>query len=276
MSDWKQLAIPDVVPSLHVFRLVFAASVRELIRRRRLVFIGLAGLLPLVLVGIWRGWGMDTFDATSVFSNLVGTVYLGGLVYLVGLAFGVPTVHDEVEGRTITYLFTRPVSKIAIYAGRLAAVQLLGGVVLAFSLVVCFAVMVVGNPGVISIDFVKVYVNHVWLILLATVVLIGLFSIFGVLFKKPLVWGFFYWVIWEGVVSKAPGRMQTWTLDFHLRNLMMRDDDVQSSVIQMLRDFLVENPNVSPWISLGVLVGALVAFVGIGGWIFARRQYVIN
>ena len=240
------------------------------------MFIGRAGLLPLVLVGIWRGWGMDTFDATSVFSNLVGTVYLGGLVYLVGLAFGVPTVHDEVEGRTITYLFTRPVSKIAIYAGRLAAVQLLGGVVLAFSLVVCFAVMVVGNPGVISIDFVKVYVNHVWLILLATVVLIGLFSIFGVLFKKPLVWGFFYWVIWEGVVSKAPGRIQTWTLDFHLRNLMMRDDDVQSSVIQMLRDFLVENPNVSPWISLGVLVGALVAFVGIGGWIFARRQYVIN
>lgn len=276
MSDWKQLAIPPMVPSMDVFKLVFAASVRELIRRRRLVFIGLASLLPLVLVAIWRGWGMETFDATAVFSNLVGTVYLGGLVYLVGLAFGVPTVHDEVEGRTITYLFTRPVSKVAVYAGRLAAVQILGGVVLAFSLVVCFAVMVIGNPSALSVEFVKVYVNHVWLILLATVVLTGLFSIFGILFKKPLVWGFFYWVIWEGVVSKAPGRMQTWTLDFHLRNLMMRDDDVQSSVLQMLRDFLVENPDVSPWFSLGVLIAALAAFVAIGGWIFARKQYVIN
>ncbi len=276
MSEAKQLTIPAMVPSLDVFRLVFAASVRELIRRRRLVFIGLAGLLPLVLVAIWRGWGMDTFDASAVFSNLVGTVYLGGLVYLVGLAFGVPTIHDEVEGRTITYLFTRPVSKIAVYAGRLAAVQLLGGVVLASSLVVCFAVMVVGNTGALSVEFVKVYVNHVWLILLATVVLIGLFSIFGILFKKPLAWGFFYWVIWEGVVSKAPGRMQTWTLDFHLRNLMMRDEDVQSSVIQMLRDLLVESPEISPWTSFAVLIGALVAFVGVGGWIFARKQYVIN
>lgn len=276
MSEAKQLTIPAMVPSLDVFRLVFAASVRELIRRRRLVFIGLAGLLPLVLVAIWRGWGMETFDASAVFSNLVGTVYLGGLVYLVGLAFGVPTIHDEVEGRTITYLFTRPVSKVAVYAGRLAAVQLLGGVVLAFSLVICFAVMVVGNTSALSVEFVKVYVNHVWLILLATVVLIGLFSIFGILFKKPLAWGFFYWVIWEGVVSKAPGRMQTWTLDFHLRNLMMRDDDVQSSVIQMLRDLLVESPEISPWASLAVLIGALVAFVGVGGWIFARKQYVIN
>lgn len=276
MSEAKQLTIPAMVPSLDVFRLVFVASVRELIRRRRLVFIGLAGLLPLVLVAIWRGWGMETFDASAVFSNLVGTVYLGGLVYLVGLAFGVPTVHDEVEGRTITYLFTRPVSKIAVYAGRLAAVQLLGGVVLAFSLVVCFAVMVAGNTSALSVEFVKVYVNHVWLILLATVVLTGLFSIFGVLFKKPLMWGFFYWVIWEGVVSKAPGRMQTWTLDFHLRNLMMRDDDVQSSVIQMLRDLLVESPEISPWTSLAVLIGALVAFVSLGGWFFARKQYVIN
>jgi hypothetical protein len=270
------LSVPRMVPSGDVFRLVFVASVRELIRRRRLVFIGLAALLPLLLVFMWRAFGMEIFDATAVFSNLVGTVYLGGLVYLVGLAFGVPTVHDEVEGRTITYLFTRPISKIAVYAGRLAAVQLLGGVVLAFSLVVCFAVMVLGNPGALSAQFVKVYVNHVWLILFATIVLTGLFSIFGILFRRPLVWGFFYWIAWEGFVSKAPGRLQTWTLDFHLRNLMMRDDDVQSSVIQLLRNFLVENPDVSPWTSMAVLVIAFLGFTVIGGWIFARKQYVIN
>lgn len=275
-AEAPPVAAPGLVPSTEVFALVFAASVRELIRRRRLVFIGLAALLPLVLVLMWRTWGMDQFGAAQVFSNLVGTVYLGGLVYLVGLAFGVPTVHDEVEGRTITYLFTRPVSKVAVYAGRVAAVQLLGGAVLAASLVVCFAVMVVGNFSALTVEFVKIYVNHVWLILLATIVLTGLFSLFGIVFKRPLVWGFAYWVAWEGVVSKIPGRMQTWTLDFHLRNIMMRDEDVQSSMFRALRDLLVENPEVSVTASVGVLLVALVAFALIGGWIFARKEYVIN
>ena len=268
--------VPPMVPFGTVFQLVFAQAVRDLVRRRRLVFIGFAGLLPLLLTVLWRSQGMELFDGSAFFSNLVGTLYLSILVYLVGLAFGVPTIHDEVEGRTITYLLTRPISRVAVYAGRLAAVQVIAAVLLALSLVLCFAFMVVGNFGVIDVEFVKQYVNHVWIVLLATMVFTGLFAIFGVVFKRPLVWGVAYAFAWEGVVSKIPGQMQTWTLEFHVRNVMMRDEDVQGSMIDFLRRMMVENPDVSPWVSTGLLLVALVAFSVIGGVIFGRREYVVN
>ena len=267
---------PNLVPFGEVFQLVFAASVKELVRRRRLIFIGLAGALPLFFAAVWRAWGTDFLDAGEMLTSLVSSLYLGVLVYLVGIAFGVPTVHDEVEGRTITYLLTRPVSRVAVYAGRLAAVQLLAGVLLALSLVACFLVAVAGNAGALTVDLVKAYVNHVWVILLATVIMVGLFAIIGTLFRRPLVWGFLYAFAWEGIVSKVPGRLQTWTLDFHLRNLLLREDDVQASLLEGLRALLIQEVEVSPWTSLAILLLALVGFSFLGGWIFSRREYVIQ
>lgn len=271
-------AIPQarMVPFTTVFRLVFTHGVKDLVRRRRLLFIGFAGLLPVLLSMLWRTQGMEAFGAAAFFSNLVGTVYLSFLVYLVGLAFGVTTIHDEIEGRTITYLLTRPIDRIAVYAGKLAAVQLMAAVLLALSLVVCFVVIVVGNFGALNTDFLQQYMNHVWIVLLATLVFTGLFAVFGVTFQRPLVWGVVYVFAWEGLVSKIPGRLQTWTLEFHVRNVMMRDDDVQGSVMDFLREMLVENPEVGAWTSVGILLAALVAFSVIGGVIFGRREYVVN
>jgi ABC-2 type transport system permease protein len=267
---------PAMVPFATVFQLVFVASVRELVRRRRLFFIGLASLLPLFFTAIWRAWGTEFLAVDDMLTNLVSSLYLSVLVYLVGIAFGVPTVHDEVEGRTLTYLLTRPISRIAVYAGRLAAVQLLAGVLLAFSLVACFTFAVAGNEGALSLDLVQAYVNHVWVILLATVLMVGLFAVIGTLFKRPLVWSFLYAFAWEGIVSKVPGRLQTWTLDFHLRNLLLREDDVQASLLDTLQALLVQNIEVSAWTSLAVLLLALVGFSFLGGWIFSRKEYVIQ
>jgi hypothetical protein len=233
-------------------------------------------MLPLFFTAIWRAWGTEFLGVDDMLTNLVSSLYLSVLVYLVGIAFGVPTVHDEVEGRTLTYLLTRPISRIAVYSGRLAAVQLLAGVLLAFSLVACFMFAVVGNEGALTLDLVQAYVNHVWVILLATVLMVGLFAVIGTLFKRPLVWSFLYAFAWEGIVSKVPGRLQTWTLDFHLRNLLLREDDVQASLLDTLQALLVQNIEVSAWASLAVLLLALVGFSWLGGWIFSRKEYVIQ
>jgi ABC-type transport system involved in multi-copper enzyme maturation permease subunit len=274
--DPEVISPPPTVPFAEVYRLVFAASLKELVRRRRLVFIGLVCILPLLVTFMWRMWGMGQFTAEAFFSNLVSLLYLQLLIYIVALAFGVPTVHDEVEGRTITYLLTRPVSRVAVYAGRLTAVQLLAGILLALSLVVCFAIMVVGNPGVLSLEFIKVYINHVLIILFATVVLTGLFAILGVTFRRPLVWGMLYAFGWEGVVAKVPGRLQTWTLDFHIRNLVMGKADVQKGLLDAFRQLLTDQAEISAWTSFFILAVALVAFIYIGGLIFSRKEYVIN
>lgn len=256
--------------------LIFRATVSEMIRRRILVFLGLICAIPLTLALVWRAFGMDFMDADQFFTNLVSSLYLQILVYVVGLAFGIPTVHSEVQGRTITYLFTRPIPRWQIYTAKLAAVQVTAGGLLALSLVGCFLVIVAGNGGAVSIEFLKAYMNHVVLVLVATVCITAVCSVFGTAFQKPVVWGMLYAFGWELVVSKFPGTLATYTINFHIRNLLLDDMDVQASLVGILNELLNRENTVSTTESTLALVAFLVVATALGAWVFRRREYVIN
>ncbi|HKI84559.1 MAG TPA: ABC transporter permease [Candidatus Krumholzibacteria bacterium] len=262
-------------PSLTI-GLVYNAAVKELVRRKRLVFLGMAVVFPLVLTIIWRVYGTKQISPTEFFANIGGLVYLKALVYLVSLFFGVPTIHDEVEGRTITYLFTRPLSRGAVYAGRLLAVQSISALVLTASLAVCFLLMVVGNSQAINLDFVEVYTNYFLVILLAVFCYTAIFAFMGTVFKRPLIWGILYIFAWESTVSVAPMRLQMWTLEWHLRNLIVSRQDVQASLTDFVRGLLSVEYSLPLWGSLFILLAVVTLFTFLGGLIFGRKEYVIN
>lgn len=268
-----------------VVALVFAASVSELLRRRRLVFLGLVTAIPLLLTLAWRLWGEQAVEflgqnevltPAGYFTNTVRELYLKLLVLVVGLAFGVPTVNDEVEGRTITYLFTRPIGKPAVFIGRLLAVQSVAGGLLAASLMGCFALMVVGNFDAVSFDFLKLYVNHVLVVLLAVVCYVAVFAVIGTAFVRPLVWGVLYALGWEMIGAQLPGRLRYWTLDYHLRNLLLGREASADSLLDAVRGLLAPSGGLSPGVSLLVLVAALVAVMALGGAVFSRKEYVVS
>ncbi len=267
---------PSVLPSWSVVSLVFRASLTEMLRRRTFVFLALVCAIPLGLTLLWRMLAPEQFGAEVYFTNLVSTLYLQLLVYVVALAFGIPTVHSEVQGRTITYLFTRPIRKIDIFTGRLLAVQLTAGGLLAASLVVCFALMVAGNFEVVTFEFVKAYVNHVFLVLAATVCATAVCAVFGVAFSRPVVWGMLYAFGWELAVSKFPSQLQNYTINFHIRNLLLDDADVESKLLDAFRVLLTQEAEVPGWASAFALTAMLVAAVAVGGFLFSRKEYVIS
>ena len=271
----SQPPVPSVLPSLPVITLIFRATVREMLRRKILIFLGLLCSIPLILTIIWRMVGSD-LGAEAFFTNLTSGLYLGVLVYVVGLAFGIPTIHSEVEGRTITYLLTRPIRKQDIYIGRLLAVQLTAGGLLAASLVGCFALMVFGNFGVLSVDFIKAYLNHVIIVLVATVCVTAVCAVVGTALKRPVVWGLLWAFGWEQVISNFAGRLPNFTISYHIRNLFMGDTDVRQNLVGALRELLASGQQTDPWMSVVALGIFLVAAVWAGSTLFARREYVIN
>jgi ABC-2 type transport system permease protein len=267
---------PRTLAPVTTLGLVYAAAVKELVRRKRLVFLTLAVIFPLVLTVIWRIYGVGHISATEYFANIGGLVYLKALVYLVSLFFGVPAIHDEIEGRTITYLFTRPLDRSAVYAGRLLAVQTISGLMLTGSLAVCFLLMVVGNGSSLSVEFVKVYTNYFLVVLLAVFCYTAVFAFMGTVFKRPLIWGILYIFAWESSVSLAPARIQMWTLEWHLRNLILGRQDVQASLTNFIRNLLSIEYSMPLWGSLLILIGILLTFTVLGGVAFGRKEYVIN
>ena len=80
-----------------------------------LLVMGMALLARLVLSFHWI---RAPFTPSQAFGILMSTAVIHFLVVFVALFYGTALVSEDVEGKSITYLFTRPVSKPAIMLGK--------------------------------------------------------------------------------------------------------------------------------------------------------------
>ena len=60
-------------------------------------------------------------DAVSIFGMIIWVLFLRFIVPVLGVFYGTSLVADEVEDKTITYLFTRPLRRGAVLLGKYLA-----------------------------------------------------------------------------------------------------------------------------------------------------------
>src|SRR3954469_4534331 len=106
-------------------------TIGQLLWSRRTVFMALAAGGPGGLAPVFRGldlFGMAAFRVNGVrvsgpalFGGMIWLLYLRFVVPVLGAFYGTALVADEVEDRTITYLFTRPISRGSIMVGKYLA-----------------------------------------------------------------------------------------------------------------------------------------------------------
>jgi len=108
--------------------LIAALQVGVLIKSIRFVICLLVALVP---AGIALAAGGVT-DAEKLAVGL-SVMALQFAAPLVGLILGSVVIAEEVEGRTITFFFTRPIHRSALFMGRWIAVALISGLLLAGS-----------------------------------------------------------------------------------------------------------------------------------------------
>ena len=251
-------------------------SFREMLRRRRILSVGLLMLLPVILVVAWR-----LLDKSGVISpelllaNLSGMVYIHFMVAIVSLAFGLSAIGESADEGTIIYYWTRPLRREAIYLGRLIAAQTVSAVLVTGSLVVCFLAMVVGNFDVMSWEFLKLYVSACVVIVCGACVYTAVFACVGTWLRKPLLPAILFAFGWESIGGNAPLRLQELTVVFHLRNLLHNSAPDSSSMPNLLQElkmmFLNEVPP-SSWQSLLALVVIILVSVVLGCWLLRRKE----
>ncbi len=152
-------ALPNRPPSLLTAAMrVFDLSIGQMLWSRRTIFLALVVAAPVVLAIVLRvlssagfGAGMRVGGAPvaqggSIFGVFIWLLYLRFIVPVLGVFYGTSLIADEVEDRTITYLFTRPIPRGAVLVGKylayLAATIL---VVLPSVMVVYFLVVPIGS-----------------------------------------------------------------------------------------------------------------------------------
>ena len=251
-------------------------SFREMVRRRRVLSVGLLMLLPLVLVVAWRLLDRGgVISAELLLANLSGMVYVHFMVAIVSLAFGLSAIGESADEGTIIYYWTRPLRREAIYLGRLVAAQTISAVLVTGSLVVCFVAMVAGNVGILGWVFLKLYATACIVIVCGAWVYAAIFACLGTWLKKPLLPAILFAFGWESIGGNAPLRLQEMTVVFHLRNLIHNtapDSQSMPNLLQEIKTMLLNEVAPPSWQSLLTLACVVLVSVVLGCWQLRRKE----
>ena len=143
-------------------------------------------LLNLVNVS-FRGEPMEVAGAT-LFGFMIWLFYLRFIVPVLGVFYGTALIADEVEDRTITYLFTRPIRRGAVLMGKYLAYLACTGLVVLPSVMVVYFLLVPVRGGSLGAAF-PALVKDLGLLGLGLAVYGAVFALVGAWFKRPLLSG---------------------------------------------------------------------------------------
>ncbi len=176
-------------------------------------------------------------------------LYVRFIVPILGVFYGTALIADEVDDRTITYLFTRPIARGAVVLGKYLAYLACTVLLILPSVVVVFLLMVPMGGGAMAAAFPSLLAD-LGMLAAGLAAYGAVFAWVGARVKRPLVAGLVFVLGWEPAVLLFPGYLKRLTVAYYLQALVphaMPDD----STISVLLQAFTEVPGI-----LSSLVGA--------------------
>ncbi len=230
-------------------RRIFELSLGQLLWSRRSVFLALLVGGPVLLAALVRLvretsslWRLSINGAEVsgpvIFGMMIWLLFIRFVVPVLGAFYGTALIADEVDDKTITYLFIRPIPRASILIGKylayLACTVLL---VLPAVMLIFFLIIPLGG-GSIGREFPGL-ATDLGLLALGLAAYGALFSLVGALQKRPLVVGLVFVFGWEPGVMLFPGYLKRATVAYYLQGLVphaMPDDSAVSALLQVFRE----------------------------------------
>jgi ABC-type transport system involved in multi-copper enzyme maturation permease subunit len=260
---------------------VFELSLSEMLWSRRTIFMALVVGLPVAVAVVLRlldALGAPVFRVNgsmmagpAIFGAMIWLLYLRFIIPVLGVFYGTSLIADEVEDKTITYLFTRPIRKGSVLLGKFFAYLACTVCVVLPSVVIVYLAIVPvhGSLGASFIDLVK----DLLLLALGLASYGAVFAFIGASLKRPLLAGLIFVFGWEQAALAMPGYMKRLTVAYYLQALVphaMPNDNVVSLIQGIFR----ETP------SLPMSLFWLFAISGLFLWLAAvsveRKEYILE
>jgi ABC-2 type transport system permease protein len=260
---------------------VFDLSLGEMLWSRRTIFMALVVGSPVVLALVARivqstgitplrvnGAGVD---AIAMFGMIIWVLYLRFIVPVLGVFYGTSLMADEIEDKTITYLFTRPVRRGAVLLGKY------------ISYLVCTSLVVL--PSVMIVYFLLMpfrqigagfgaLLTDLGLLAIGLATYGALFALVGAVLKRPLVVGLIFAFGWEQVAMVMPGYLRRFTIAYYLQALVPHAMPTEGGVVSLLQSVFAEAPSLGTSLFWLVVIAATSLFLA--ARTVERREYVLE
>jgi ABC-2 type transport system permease protein len=224
-------------------------------------------------------FGMSTLRVNG--TRVGGPVMFGGMIWLLYLRFVVPVlgafygtslVSDEVEDRTITYLFTRPIPRGSIIVGKYLAYLACTVLVVLPSVMAVYVLMTPIGGGSL-VEAFPLLVADLGLLALGLAAYGAVFAFVGAQVPRPLVAGLVLVFGWEQVALVVPGYLRRFTVAYYLQALVphaMPHDESMAAIQSLLSEPPSAQSSLT-WLFI-ILIAAL--------WLAARsletREYLLD
>ena len=259
---------------------IFELSLGEMLWSRRTIFLALITGAPIFLALVARiaqGSGIVPLrvngapvDGPSVFGMMIWVFFLRFIIPVLGVFYGTALIADEVEDRTLTYLFTRPIRRGAVLVGKYLAylvctsLVVLPSVMLVYFLVVPFRQIASTFPSLAA---------DLGLLALGLAAYGALFAWVGAALRRPLVSGLVFVFGWEQLALLVPGYLKRFTIAHYLQALVPHAMP-SSGVTSVLQSVLTDNPPAA--ICLLALAAITIAALAAGVKSVEAREYVLD
>jgi hypothetical protein len=274
--------VPQQAPGfLYASLRVFDLSLGDMLWSRRTVFMAMVVGLPVVLAAIIRllsdlGAPMGRANGVIltgpiIFGLMFWLFYIRFIVPVLAVFYGTSLIADEVEDKTITYLFTRPISRGAVLVGKYFAflVSTVSVVLPSVTLVWLLITPINGSLGASFFDFATDLV-----LLAAGLAVYGaLFAWFGASLKRPLLFGLIFVFVWENFVLLVPGNLKRFSVAYYMQGLVPHAMPSDSAV-SLLQSILMTTPGLVESIVWMSVIGGGCLFLAARA--VGRREYVLE
>jgi ABC-type transport system involved in multi-copper enzyme maturation permease subunit len=251
---------------------VFGIALDSMVWSRRSVLMAALLGLPVVFALLYRFVLVAKLPPRvrgfDLYAVIVALYYIRNALPLAALFYSVSLIADEVEDKTITYLFSRPLQRASILIGKFAAYLVTTLTWTLPSLVITFFLLMTAQ----GFSGVSASVPHLFrdmgVIALTFLSYGALFTLLGVALRRPVILGLLFLFVWE-LLALLPGYLPRLTITAYLRSLVPHrppDEGLAEVFGQALPTALC----------LESIAAMVVLFLGASLWIFSRKEYVLE
>jgi ABC-2 type transport system permease protein len=259
---------------------VFDLSLGEMLWSKRTIFMVIVLGAPILLAVVTRivdATGVaplrvngQRVGALPIFGMMLWWLYLRFVIPVFGVFYGTSLIADEVDDKTLTYLFTRPVPRSAVLFGKyLAYLVCTSLVVLPSVMAVYFLIVPLREVGTAF----STLVTDLGLLALGLAVYGALFALVGTVLRRPLLVGLIFAFGWEQIAMLMPGYVRRFTIVYYLQGLVPHAIP-SDGIVSLLTSVFSDSPSVG--VCLAALTGILVVSLVLAARAVGRREYVLG
>jgi ABC-2 type transport system permease protein len=261
---------------------IFDLSLGQMLWSRRSVFLGILLGGPVLLAVALRtvealvrsGFQINGARAggPALFGMMVWLLYIRFIIPVLGVFYGTSLIADEIDDKTITYLFTRPIPRSAVLLGKYLAYLACTVLLVLPSVMIVFFLVVPTGGGSIAAAFPSL-VADLGMLAAGLAAYGAVFALVGTRLNRPLVIGLVFAFGWEPAVLLFPGYLKRFTVAYYLQALVTHEMP-QDSAVSMLMQVFRDVPTVATSIcSLAVIV---LVTLWAAGKAVETREYVLE